>query len=148
MAPKNVFRIVVALSTALLIAGAVAAAFPGQISEEWKPLLQWHGNGGITEHLVENIPENYWTRAVLLLFAIGFLVFTIAVLIGMFLFWRFARFGFVCLTALSVVLVPFDGLVVMAPVEAALFQLALILDGVVVAMAYLPPIRGQFENDA
>ena len=72
-------------------------------------------------------------------------LFAIAVYIGMFLFWRFARFGFVCLTALSVVLVPFDGLVVMAPVEASLLQLALIIDGVIVAMAYLPPIGGQFE---
>ena len=147
MAPKNIFRSVVASGIALTIAGAVAANFRGPISEEWITLLLWHGNGGITEHLM-GIPEDYWARAGLLLFALGFLAFTIAVVIGMFLFWHFARFGFVCLTALSAVLVPFDGLVVMAPVEAALFQLALILDGVTVAMAYLPPIRGQFENDA
>jgi hypothetical protein len=148
MAPKNAFRIVVALSIALTIAGAVAAVFPGQISEEWTTLLQWHGNSGISEQLIGNIPESYWARALLLLLAVGFLAFAVAVFVGMFLFWRFARFGFVCLTALSVVLVPFDGLVVMAPVEAALFQLALILDGVIVAMAYLPPIGGQFETDA
>ena len=148
MAPKNAFRIVVALSGALIIAGAVAAMFPGQIPEDWATLLQWHGNGGISEQITENIPESYWARAILLLVGFGFLAFTIAVLIGMFLFWRFARFGFVCLTALSVVLVPFDGLVVMAPIEAALFQLALILDGVIVAMAYLPPIGRLFENDA
>ena len=148
MAPKNVFRILVGLSIALIIAGAVAAIFPGHMSEEWTTLAQWHGNGGVSEQLTENLPENYWVRAVLLLLAVGFLAFAIAVLIGMFLFWRFARFGFVCLTALSVVLVPFDGLVVMAPIEASLLQLALILDGVIVAMAYLPPISGQFEPAA
>ncbi len=148
MAPKNIFRTLVALSIAVAIAGVVAAVFPGQISEEWTTLLQWHGNSGISEQLAENIPENYWVRVVLLLFAIGYLAFVIAVLVGMFLFWRFARFGFVCLTALCVAFVPFDGLVVMTPVEAALFQLALILDGVIVAMSYLPPIRGQFENEA
>ena len=147
MAAKNVFRIVVGLSIALMIAGAVAAVFPGQMSEDWTTLVQWHGNGGISEQISGSLPENYWLRAVLLILAVGFLAFAIAVYIGMFLFWHFARFGFVCLTALSVVLVPFDGLVVMAPVEASLLQLALIIDGVIVAMAYLPPIGGQFEPD-
>ena len=148
MAPKNVFRSVVGLSIVLTIASAVAAILPGQMSEEWTTLFQWHGNGGISEQLLENIQESYWERAVLLILAAIFFAFAIAVLIGMFLFWRFARFGFVCLTALSVVLVPFDGLVVMTPLEAALFQLVLILDGVIVAMAYLPPICSQFKTDA
>lgn len=148
MAPKNVFRIVVGLSIAFTIASAVAALLPGKMSEDWTTLLQWHGNSGVSEQLIANIPESYWVRAVLSLLAVGFLAYAIAIIIGMFVFWRFARFGFIFLTALSIVLVPFDGLVVMTPVEAALFQLVLVLDGVIVAMAYLPPICGQFEKDA
>jgi hypothetical protein len=145
---KNTFRTLVALSIALTIASIVAGNFPGDIPADWVTVLQWDGNGGITQYLVENIPENYWARVVLLFLAFGFFLFVIAVLIGMFRFWRFARFGYVCLVALSVVLVPFDGLVVMAPANAALLQLSLVLDGLIVAMAYLPPIRSQFESDA
>lgn len=146
MTPRNAFRTVVALSIALTIAGAIAAAFPGQLSEEWKTLLLWHGNSGVTTHLTENLPESRLTLALLLLLAAGLFGYAIAVVIGMFLFWRFARFGFVLLSALTVALVPFDGLVVMTPLEAATFQLTLILDGVIVAMSYLPPIRSEFER--
>jgi hypothetical protein len=146
MSSRNVFRFVVALSITLTMAGSVAAAFPGQLSEDWTTLLLWHGNDGLTDRLVENLPESNWTRALWLLVAFGLLAYATAVVLGLFLFWRFARFGFVCICALTLALVPFDGLVVMTPLEAALFHLSLVLDGVVVAMAYLPPVRYQFDQ--
>jgi hypothetical protein len=74
------------------------------------------------------------------------LAYSAAVAVGLFLFWRFARFGFVLICALTLALVPFDGLVVMTPLVAALYDLSLVIDGVVVAMAYLPPVRNEFER--
>ena len=71
--------------------------------------------------------------------------FTVAVQVGMFWFWRFARTGYVLLVALFLVAIPFDGLVVMTPIEAALYDIALILDGAVITMAYLQPIASYFE---
>ena len=146
MSSRNVFRLLVALSIALTVACAIAAAFPGQLSEEWTTLLLWHGNEGLTGYLVENLPESTWARILWALAAIGMLAYTVAVVVGLFLFCRFARFGFVLVCALTLALVPFDGLVVMTPLVAALYELSLVLDGVVVAMAYLPPVRNEFEH--
>lgn len=146
MAAKNVFRILVGLALALTIASAIAAAFPGDISENWNAVLLWHGNGGVSEHLSENIPESIWGRAILGILVAALVILGIAVQAGMFLFWRFARVGYVLLAALLILTVPFDGLVVMVPVEAALYQLALIVTGLVIAMAYLQPIASYFER--
>jgi hypothetical protein len=148
MSPKNVFRILVGLSLALTIASAIAAAFPGEISEDWAAVLQWHGNGGISEYFSESIPESMWGRAALGVLAAALALLAIAVQIGMFLFWRFARIGYVCLSALLILTVLFDGLVVVVPTEAALYQLSLLVDGVVIAMSYLQPVASYFDRAA
>jgi ABC-type glycerol-3-phosphate transport system permease component len=148
MAPKNIFRIVVGLALALTFASVIAAALPGEIPESWNTVLQWSGNGGIWERLSENIPESFWGRVVLGVVVAAVAILGIAVQVGMFLFWRFARAGYVLLTGLLIVTVPFEGLVVMVPVEAALYQLDLIVTGAVIAIAYLQPVSRYFEKDA
>ena len=148
MSPKSTFRIIVGLSLALTIASAIAAAFPGASSEEWAAVLQWHGNGGVSQYIAENIPESMWARIALGIVAAVLAISAIAIQIGMFLLWRFARIGYVCLSALLILTVAFDGLVVMVPAEAALYQLSLIVDGVVIAMAYLQPIASYFDRAA
>jgi len=52
------------------------------------------------------------------------------------------------LTVFLILLTLFSGLSVMRPTEAALFELSLLLDGAVLAMAYLAPINAYFERDA
>lgn len=146
MSSRNVFRLVVTLSIALAVASAIVAVFPGPLSEDWKTLLLWHGNDGLRDRFLGNLPESTWTRAVWAIILAGLLVYAFAAIVGLFFFRRFARFGFVCIGAFTLALVPFDGLVVMTPLEAAVVQLTLVLDGVIVAMAYLPPIRGEFER--
>ena len=146
MTLKNRFRLIVGLSLAFAVASAVPSFFLGGISEEWKIVLQWHGNEGVFEKLLDNLPESGVARAGLLIVLISFLTYVVAVQVGMFLFWRFARVGYLLLTAGFVVLVSLDGLVVMTPFEAALCQLSLILDGAVLAIAYLQPISSYFEK--
>ncbi len=148
MAAKSVFRAVVGLALALTIASGVAAAFPGDLSADWSTVLLWHGNAGISERLMQNLPESLWARAALGLIAAALGIFAIAVQLGMFLFWHFARIGYVLLAGLLIATAPFDGLVVMVPLEAALYELALMITGVVIAMAYLQPISSYFERDA
>lgn len=143
--PRNVFRAVVALSLALSVAGALAALFPGPMSQDWETILLWHGQGGITDRLDERLPESVAGRVTLVALSLGVLGYVAAVVVGLFFFKRFARFGFVCVCALHLAVVPFDGIVVMTPLEAALLELALLLDGVIVAMSYLPPIAYEFD---
>jgi hypothetical protein len=145
MSPKMFFRVLVGLSLSVAIAISVLAFWPVESSEEWRAVLEWHGNGGIVEYLSRNFPNGGWAQSVLFLILVVPFGFTVAVQIGMFLFWRFARTGYVLLAALFLVVTLFDGLVVMTPIEAALYNIALILDGAVITMAYLQPIASYFE---
>lgn len=134
------------MSLALEIGSALAGAYPGAISEDWKTVLEWSGNGGYFEWLVESVPEQTFFHVVLLILLVLFLAIVIAVQIGMFLFWQFARTGYLISTLAFSMVVPFDGLVVMTPLQASLYELSLILDGVVIAMSYLQPVKGYFES--
>lgn len=146
MTQKNLFRLLVALPLALSIASSVAGLYPGNLSDDWKIVLEWNGNEGIFEGLTENIPESTFARVALFIVSAVFLVIAVAIQIGMFLFWRFARIGYVLGTLIFIFVVPFNGLVVMVPLEAAMYELLLTLDGVVIAVAYLQPISGYFET--
>ena len=141
MSARNLFRCLVAVALILGVAPMIALQFPGEIPEEWQTLLEWHGNGGI----LENVMENYW-----LLFGVGVpvVLLVIATQIGMFLFWRPARPAYAAITAASVLLTSFGGISVMLPVEAAFVELALLLEGAVVALSYSQPFSSYFEAGA
>ena len=115
-----------------------AVQFPGQLPEDWKTLLEWNGNGSIIDELL----ENRW-----LLFGVGIplVILAIATQIGMFLFWRFARPVYAALTAVFVLLTSFWGISVLLPVEAALGELSLLVEGAVIALSYSQPFSSYFE---
>jgi hypothetical protein len=145
MTQKNIFRLFVAISLALEIGSALAGVYQGAISEDWKTVLEWSGNGGYSEWLTESVPEQTFFKVVLLIVVVLFLAIVVAVQIGMFLFWQFARIGYLVSTLAFALLVLFDGLVVMVPIQASLYDLTLILDGIIIAMSYLQPFKGFFE---
>src|SRR5687767_12481289 len=98
MTSRNFFRSIVALSLLLSLATGVSGFFGVDIPEDWNTLLEWSGNRGVTEFIFNNLPSSNIARIALLLAGIVFLAFAVAVQIGMFLFWRFARTGYVVLT--------------------------------------------------
>jgi hypothetical protein len=139
MSAKNFFRCLLAVTLVLGVAPMMALRSPGEIPEEWQTLLEWHGNGGI----LENVMENYW-----LLFgvAVPLVILVIATQIGMFFFWRPARPAYAAIIALSVLLTSFGGISVMLPVETAFVELTLLLEGAVVALSYSQPFSAYFEE--
>lgn len=145
MSARNFFRSIVALSLLLSIITAVSGQLPGDIPQDWNTLLEWTGNRGVSEYVLNNLPSGGIARNALLLAAIAFLVFAVAVQVGMFLFWRFARIGYVVLTGAFVLFTAFDGIVVTLPVQEAFYELTLLLDGAVIAISYLSPISAHFD---
>jgi ABC-type maltose transport system permease subunit len=145
MSPKLFYRVLVGLSLGAALAISATGIWPPDSPEEWSVVLEWHGNRGILEYLFSHFPSSGWAWFSLVLVLLLAVAFVVAVQIGMFLFWRFARAGYVALTALFLILTAFDGLVAMTPIDAALHDIALILDGAVIAMSYLPPIATYFE---
>ena len=146
MSHKTFFRLIVALSLLVAIGGGVASAFPGDISSDWKAVLEWQGDGEMLMRLYENIPEKAFTKVLLNVFSVALILFAIATQIGMFLFWRFARPTYAALTLLFVIYAIFGGLLILTPVEVVFYNLVLLLDGAIIAMSYLSPIKGYFEK--
>jgi hypothetical protein len=101
-------------------------------------LLEWNRNGSIIDELLEN-------RWVLFGVGIPLVILAIATQIGMFLFWRFARPAYAVLTAVFVLLTSFWGISVLLPVEAALGELSLLVEGAIIALSYSQPFSSYFE---
>lgn len=143
------FRTLVALSLCLSLASGASELVPPAIPEDWKTLLEWSGNDGVFEWLSERTNSLSKPKAVglliLLLAVLGLMVYA---QIGIFLFWRKARGAYALVTIGSVILAFFDGLVVVLPSDAALCSLSLLMDGAVIAMAFLPPVKARFEQSA
>ncbi len=148
MSPKTLFRVLLAFSLLGVVAGALAAAFPGNISEEWRTATEWNGNGGLYEHLATyELPTHAVARAAVIGGLVVFLLALLSVYVGLFLFWRFARLANLLLTILFVFAAPWAGLVVLLPLEAAFYDFTMLCEGVVLALSYTPPIKGYFESD-
>ena len=138
MSAKNLFRCLVALSLVLVAMPAVLTQSPGQVPEDWKTLLEWNGNGSFLADPFEN-------RWLLLGLGIPVVLVALATQIGMFFFWRFARPAYALLAAAFVLLTPFWGISVLLPVEAALWELSLLLEGAIIALSYSQPFSSSFE---
>jgi len=139
MSPKNLFRCLVAISLVTSLAAVGATQIPGDMPQEWKAVYEWSGNGSLFDELEAN-------RWLLLGLGIPFAVLAIAAQIGMFLFWPFARPVYAALIAAMVLTTPFTGLVVQLPVEAALLELSLVVDGAIIALSYSQPFHSYFES--
>jgi len=137
---KNLFRCLVAIALVLSWLPLAVTQFPGQqVPEDWKTLLEWHGNGSLIYEWMRN-------RWILLGAGIPLIVLAVYAQIGMFFFWRLARPVYAAGAAVSVLLASFWGISVMLPVEEALGSLALLVEGAVIALSYCQPYSSYFES--
>ena len=146
MTPKTFFRLLVAATLLVAIAGGVVAAFPGNISDDWRTVTEWNGNGGFYERFDSfTLPAHIFARVALIALLVILLLFLLSVYVGLFLFWRFARIANVLLTVLFVIVAPWAGLVILLPIEAGLYDLTMLCEGAVIALSYTSPIKDYFE---
>ena len=143
---RTLFRIIVALYPVLV---AVAIAYQQlaepHLSEDWRSILAWNGDGGWPPtDFAEGLSSASAIGWGVLL--IAFLAVLLAVQIGLFCFHRWARAGFLGLTLVFLVTVPFLGLSIYLPLEAAITELISISDGLIIALAYFSPLRRQFAK--
>ncbi len=66
--------------------------------------------------------------------------------IGLFFFQNWARYLFLCLYVLVIVLAPFSGFSVKGPLEGFFSELITVLDGAILAMAFLSPLAAGFAK--
>ena len=146
MSFRTVFRILLVATLVGAIAGALAAIFPGTISDDWRTVTEWNGNGSVYERFESfTFPTHIVARVALIALVVLIVLFCISIYVGLFLFWRFARLGNVVLTILFLLVAPWAGLVILLPLEAALYEFTMLCEGAVIALSYSPPIKHYFE---
>jgi hypothetical protein len=147
MNPKTLFRLLLIAPLLGMVVGALVPASPYEISEDWRTISEWHGNGGFYERLgpFASSSSTLVRFAEIWLFAVC-LILLLTVYVGLFLFWRFARLANLLLTIAFLVSAPWAGLVVLLPVEAALFDFTTLCEGAVIALCYASPVKNYFER--
>lgn len=90
---------------------------------------------------IETFSERLYTALILVL---G--VAYIASLVGLYRFQRWGRTGSLWLTLVTLLLYLLDGPVLAAPLESSLYELATMLWGAVLAIAYFSPLSARFEG--
>lgn len=146
MTHKSVFRLLIGCSVLSGVASVLFSYFPGEIPADWYSLLQWDGDGGFMPGSDEDGEDSTRSNWILLGLSVGLVLVYLVSLVGMFLLWRPARTVFVLITVAGTLWMFFYGLVVMLPAETALYELGLLLDGAIIAMSYLEPIKSHFES--
>ena len=143
---RTLFRVIVVLYP-VLVAAAIAYQQLSEpyLSEDWRNILAWNGDGGwAPSDFAEGLTSASAIGWGILI--ITFVVVLFAVQVGLFCFRRWARTGFVALTLLLVVTVPFLGLSIYLPLDAAITELISISDGLIIALAYFSPLRREFAK--
>ena len=105
-----------------LVAAAIAYnhfAEPG-ISEDWRTILAWNGDGGwppsdFGEHLTSTSAIAWFVVL------ITFFAALLAIQVGLFFFRAWARTGYLIFTVVFLLCVPFFGLAIYLPVEALFY---------------------------
>jgi len=129
---KSFFRILVVVSTVLFIT-TWAIPFFGAVllSEEELKIYNIFGYKAILP-LGETF---FWVL----------LSFWVVIFVGLFLFIKIARTGFVIFLLFTLFLNLFLGWVVFTPIEATLHDIVVLLDGMIVVMIYFTPVSNEFR---
>jgi hypothetical protein len=80
------------------------------------------------------------------LYYVPWFTFWLIASIGLFFFQNWARYLFLFLYVLSLALAPFSGFSVKGPLESFFGEITAVLDGAILAMAYLSPLSAAFTR--
>jgi hypothetical protein len=145
LSAKALFRLLVVVT---FVAPFLSFALPtGNISEDWRTVGEWHGNGGFWLDLIAYVSGLEGARciaAIAALVALAGLVLGLGV--GLFLFWRPARLANLLIALYVILVAPWSGLVVLFPLEVALADFRMLCEGAVIALSFTPPIKDYFER--
>ena len=142
---RTLFRTLVVLSPVLV---AIAIAYhhfaEPQLSDDWRTIVARSGDGGWPSHAGARFASA--SDTVWLVLLVSLILAAFAVQVGLFFFRAWARAIYVVLTLAFLVTVPFSGLSISLPLEAALYEAVSIADGLIIALAYFSPLRREFTK--
>jgi hypothetical protein len=138
------FRLAVASSLLTSIAAMGYSVWAeSRFPQEWRDVLSWNGNGGILPYSFDDMSVGQWMALVF----ICLLVFVILVNDVLFFFyWRYSRAIYLWTSVLGITVTLMCGLLIMTPIEGALYHASLFLSGIALALAYCSPVAERFTS--
>lgn len=129
----RVFQILVISSFAIYVAWFLLPYWPGYLSDFEQRLSGHNGYGS-------DLPIDH------ALFYGGWFGLWLVTSLGLLFLQNWAKHLFLALSLLGLAIVPFSGFVVQPPVDALFFMANLLLDGAILAKAYLSPLSATFAK--
>ena len=125
---KNIrlFQVFVVLTSAAYVVWFFLPYWSSYLPDQEQRLADHNGYGA-------DIPTHF------LIYGTWFCLWLIAAL-GLFFFQNWARHLFLALSLVGLAMAPFSGFVVQPPIDALFSTINLLLDGAILAMAYLSPL--------
>lgn len=128
----RLFQMLVVSTTVIYIVWFFLPYWSGYLSDDEYRLAEYAGYGAI-------LPVHH-----VLYYSVWFGLWLISAL-GLLFFQNWARHLYLVLSLLSLVTAPFSGFVVQPPVDALFSNATLLLDGALLAVAYLTPLAASFK---
>ena len=130
---NRLFQVLVLTSTAFYVIWFFLPHWYGYLSYEQYRLTEYSGYGAI-------LPINH-----VLYYGTWFGLWLIAA-VGLYFFRNWARHLYLALSFAHLALAPFSGFVVEPPLDFLFSATSLLLDGAILAMAYLLPLSANFKQ--
>jgi hypothetical protein len=129
----RLFQVLVLSSTTFFVVWFFLPFWSGYLSDDQYRLAEYNGYGAV-------LPVHH-----ALYYGTWFGLWLIAAL-GLYFFQNWARHLFLALSFLNLALAPFSGFAVQAPIDVLFSATVSILDGAILAMAYLLPLSANFKK--
>lgn len=135
MTASSFFRLSIVLSVALAVVGAFIDAMPGLIPEEL-----WHAYETV-------VPQGIRTKDIaLIVIGLPLLFATVVSIVGLYQFRPWSPRAALYVSIASVLIYPLIDIQIVSPWSQLLTEASAVLWGVVLAMAFLPPLAQRFQG--
>lgn len=143
MNPVFLFRLSILLHWACSGAGILYALVAESFfPQDWQDLMAWNGNGSV-------FPENLREASVPIGILIGaitlFALISTANQVFLLFFWKPARSIYLASCIIQYPMILLFGLSILSPVEVMFYEMAALLSGVTLALAFYSPVADRFK---
>jgi hypothetical protein len=137
-----VFRTAVVLSPLLAVAAIAYQELAGNtFSQEWRDLIAWDGYGGL---FFGEEDGELMTPTFLIL--VGFVLLLLVNQVALFFYWGPSRWIYLSCIVIAFLIYPFVGITVLTPIASSFYYLSMVLDGLILALAFYSPIAEKFSS--
>jgi hypothetical protein len=138
----RVFRALVVADVVLLLAGVAIVFVEPDLPDAVTEYIQ--AQSGLLDSLFKSVESRGWQLWVYFAVSLAYVAATLASLLGLFFFKRWARTMFAAVVAATLLMIPFMAGTFMSPTASLLDSLLYMCDGAIIAMLFTDPVSHRF----